>query len=63
MEAQHGEIIASLKSGALDQHLGLKPEAPGASSEEGPKAPRRFGDGVIGGSRLDELVLAQLASG
>jgi hypothetical protein len=63
MEAQHSELIASLKSGALDQELGLRAEGPDPGSDESPRAPRRFGDGVIGTGRLDELVLAQLASG
>ena len=62
MEAQHSEVISSLKSGALDRELGLQPESPDRSSEERHPAPRRFGDGVIGKGRLDELVLAHLAS-
>jgi hypothetical protein len=62
MEAQHREFIGSLKAGELDLQLGLG--SPGSTSGRRDREPlRRFGDGVISSSRLDELVLAQLTSG
>jgi hypothetical protein len=62
MEAQHREFIGALKAGALDRELGLEPAEDATPLVDGPVAVTRFGEGVIGTARLDELVLAQLAS-
>lgn len=62
MEAQHREFIGALKVGAFDRELGIEPEEAETPLDAGRVAVTRFGEGVIGTSRLDELVLAQLAS-
>jgi hypothetical protein len=62
MEAQHREFIGALRAGALDRELGLEGEGPENPGDTGRVAVTRFGEGVIGTARLDELVLAQLAS-
>jgi hypothetical protein len=62
MEAQHREFIGALREGAFDRELGLEGEGSESSWDTGRVAVTRFGEGVIGTARLDELVLAQLAS-
>ncbi|MEE8558049.1 MAG: hypothetical protein V3T14_09210 [Myxococcota bacterium] len=62
MEGQHREMLVALSAGKMDEKLGLGGERT-ADRGENSEGPRRFGEGVIGPSRLDELVLAQLASG
>jgi len=53
MEAQHSAMVQALKSGKLDDKLGLvSPDAPAAE----------FGAGVITRRSLDEVVLAHLAN-
>lgn len=60
MEAQHVDFIESLQAGSLDRQLGLESEEPTPGREERPIG--QFGEGVIGSSRLDEIVLAHLSS-
>ena len=62
MEAQHREFIDALKAGAFNRALGIEPEGTGTPLDADRVAVTQFGEGVIGTSRLDELVLAQLAS-
>ncbi len=63
MEQQHRDMVKGLKSGALDEAIGLKP-----SGAEKPREARRapealeFGQGVLTGRPLDEVVLAHVAS-
>ncbi len=62
MQAQHQEFIGCLGVGDFDRQVGLKAgESEGATGS--PTVLRGFGDGVITGVRLDELVLTHLASG
>jgi hypothetical protein len=51
MEEQHRSVVQALKTGKLDDKLGVS----GAATVE-------FGAGLIGPGRLDELVLEILAS-
>jgi hypothetical protein len=62
METQHREFIEALKEGSFDAKVGLGREGPEPAAE-GRGGLRYFGDGVIGGGRLDEIVLAHLTSG
>ena len=63
MQAQHQEFIGCLSAGDFDRQIGVKP----GESKEGASGTatvlRGFGDGVITGVRLDELVLTHLAAG
>jgi hypothetical protein len=62
MEHQHRDMVKGLKSGVLDEAIGLK-----ATSEK-PRDTRRtpevieFGHGILTGRPLDEVVLAHVAS-
>ena len=62
METQHREFIETLKEGSFDAEVGLGREGPEPAAQGG-RGLRYFGDGVIGGGRLDEIVLAHLTSG
>ena len=63
MESQHREMLVGLKSGEYDEKIGLEPSR---ASTDGAKAaasvPTEFGEGIIGGASLDELILEQLAA-
>jgi len=76
MEAQHAEMVRALKGGELDAEVGLVAAAPGAAAgaasggatADRPAAPvasarkiREFGEGVIGDTRLDELILSRFS--
>jgi hypothetical protein len=52
MEAQHRDVVVELKAGRLDEDLGF-----GASG-----LLAHFGDGVLTGRTLDEIVLSHLES-
>jgi hypothetical protein len=63
MEEQHREMVRRLKAGALDDVVGLSAppkKAPGGKAA----APEtvEFGQGVITGRALDEVVLAHLGA-
>ena len=63
MEAQHSAMVQALKSGKLDDKLGLvSPDAVTNPSAGTATPAAEFGAGVITRRTLDEVILAHLAS-
>jgi len=63
MEAQHSAMVQALKSGKLDDKLGLvSPDAVTNPSAGTASPAAEFGAGVITRRSLDEVVLAHLAN-
>ena len=63
MEAQHSSMVQSLKSGKLDDKLGLVSPDAVTNPSAGTSSPAaEFGAGVITRRTLDEVILAHLAS-
>ena len=68
MEDQHREMLAELKSGGLDEAIGLAGDVEQPASIEAAQTAElakqpEFGEGIISEVPLDELVLSQLAGG
>ena len=63
MESQHQEFIGCLSAGDFDRYIGVKAGGAKERASGAEALLRGFGDGVITGVRLDELVLTHLASG
>ena len=63
MEAQHSAMVQALKSGKLDDKLGLVSSDGLTNPSHGAAVPAaEFGAGVITRRPLDEVILAHLAS-
>ena len=68
MELQHRKMLLELKSGDLDEKVGLDSGA-GPAAQVAPRAaghsatPVEFGEGLISDKPLDELILGHLAGG
>jgi len=63
MEAQHSAMVQALKSGKLDDKLGLvSPDAVTNPSAGTASPAAEFGAGVVTRRSLDEVVLAHLAN-
>ena len=62
MEHQHRDMVKGLKSGALDEAVGLKPAAQKPADTRRPPEVIEFGHGIFTGRPLDEVVLAHVAS-
>jgi hypothetical protein len=63
MEAQHSAMVQALKSGKLDDKLGLVSPDAVTNPSAGTSSPAaEFGAGVITRRTLDEVILAHLAS-
>jgi len=68
MEEQHREMLAELKSGVLDEEIGLEGDSEQPASIEAAQTAElakqpEFGEGIISEIPLDDLVLGQLAGG